>query len=299
MPRIHWKLIFAVFLLAIGVRAALQWKSREVQPGHVIDDAPPTLANVESEEESGKGDAPEDASGAPEEDPVTAESKGALAFDNHPIELKPRPEDEEIATSFTFTNTSTKPLTITGLESTCSCLEASLDKRTYAPGEKGSGKAVFKVTNFTGRNIKTIHIYSDNPEFPDQVVSFILDVPVIVSVTPEILDWQLDETPTTKEMTIKMLGDKPIHIKNVIESRGRVDFQLKELTPGREYRLSVTPKSTKEVSYGYVKIETDSKIPKYAGQMVFYRILRPELADKLRDAAEKKAAGAVSGGKQE
>jgi hypothetical protein len=287
MPRIHWKLILAVFVLAIGVRAALHWLPSK--PAEPADDSPPTLVHAEGAGEESV-DETEELSGDPDDDLAAAESKGALKLDKHPIELKPRPEDEEVSTTFTFTNTSDRPLTITGLESTCSCLEAALDKRTYKPGENGSGTATFKVTSFTGRHLKTIHIYSDHPDFPDQVVSFILDVPVIVQLEPDILDWQLDEAPTPKDMTIKLLGETPIHITSVTNARepSTVDFQLKEIKPGREYRITVTPKSTKDIHYGYLKIETDSKIPKYARQMAFFRILRPDLADKLRDAKQKK-----------
>lgn len=97
MPRIHWKLILTVFALAIGLRVALHWVPDKTDSS--ADDSPPTLVQTGEEDEEEITDP--DAGGAADlggdsEDgpPVT---KGALAFDVHPIDLKPRPEDEEVS----------------------------------------------------------------------------------------------------------------------------------------------------------------------------------------------------------
>ncbi|HSI64405.1 MAG TPA: DUF1573 domain-containing protein, partial [Candidatus Saccharimonadia bacterium] len=100
---------------------------------------------------------------------LAAHASAGLVFDQDPLELKPKPEDEQVEASFTFTNKGKKPVTVTGLDSTCSCLEASLDKAVYAPGEKGIGKATFKVSTFVGRHEKTLHIYTNDPAEPDKV----------------------------------------------------------------------------------------------------------------------------------
>ena len=58
-----------------------------------------------------------------------------LVFDQDPLQINPKPEDEEIEQTFTFKNTGDKAIRVSGLESSCSCLEASLDKAVYEPGE--------------------------------------------------------------------------------------------------------------------------------------------------------------------
>lgn len=209
-----------------------------------------------------------------------------LVFDQDPLELKPKPADEQVEASFTFTNKGKKPVTVTGLDSTCSCLEASLDKRTYGPGEKGSGKATFKVSSFVGRHEKTLHIYTDDPAEPDKVLTVILEVPEVVSIEPKLLEWVLGEEPKAKELTVKMVGEEPMTIKNVTATRENVKFETREITPGREYRITVKPSSTDEITVGMLKIETDSKIPKFARQMAFFNIVRPDMAEKKNQAAE-------------
>jgi hypothetical protein len=217
--------------------------------------------------------------------PVSA----GLVFDQDPLELRPKPEDEKVEASFTFTNKGNKAIKVTGLDSTCSCLEASLDKAVYAPGEKGTGKAVFKVSSFVGRHEKTLHLYTDDPAEPDKVLNVVLEVPEVVSIEPKLLEWVLGEEPKAKELTVKIIGEEPMKIKSVAATRENVTFETKEITPGREYRITVKPSKTDEITVGMLKIETDSKIPKFARQMAFFNIVRPELAEKKAKAAEAKA----------
>jgi hypothetical protein len=283
MPRIHWKPVLAVFAIAIGVRGALNRRPTADKT------APPTLTQVEATEtnEATKPDAATAPGGESADD--TPKVRGALTFDHDPVEVKPRPEDEEIATTFEFTNSSDKPVTVKGLESTCSCLEASMDQRTYAPGARGSGKALFKVSSFVGRHEKTLHIYTDYPGASEQVLTFALEVPVIISIKPNLLEWTLGEPAQAKTMVIKMVGQDPLHITKVTPTRENVRYELKEVTPGREYHLIVTPTTTADITIGAFKIETDSKIPKYSRQMAFFSIVRPELAEKKKAAAEAKS----------
>ncbi|MEY4484080.1 MAG: hypothetical protein RL693_1532 [Verrucomicrobiota bacterium] len=203
-----------------------------------------------------------------------------LVFDANPLLVNPKPEDEEIEATFTFTNNGDKPVTITGLESTCACLEASLDKRVYAPGEKGSGKARFKVSSFVGKHEKSLHIYTDNPLEPDKVLTAIIDVPEVIEIKPNNLQWAVGSTPEAKTYVIKMLGTDEMHITNITATRQNVTFEKKEITPGREYQIILKPTSTAEVTIGALKIETDSKIPKYARQMAFFSIVKPEQLEK-------------------
>jgi hypothetical protein len=280
MPRVYWKSVIAVFLLAFGLRWFVQ-----LRPASDTGVSPP-FSQVGDEAENKLPEQAAASADAPASDGPA--KKGPLTFDQDPVEVKPRPEDEEITVAFSFTNTSGKPITITGLESTCSCLEASLDQRTYAAGAKGSGKAVFKVSSFVGRHEKTLYIYTNDPAATEQVLTFVLDVPVVVSVEPNLLEWTVGEPAVPKEMVIKMVGPDPMHITNVDPTRENVRYELKEISPGREYRLIVTPTTTADVTIGAFKIETDSKIPRYARQMAFFSIVRPELAEKKKAAAEAK-----------
>lgn len=282
LKSVSWKSLLLVILLAFGLRWVLSERAAtQTAP-------PPTLTQVEEPDQRGSGE--ELPATAPDrttpESCEPAPSVGPLAFDQDPVEIKPRPEDDQVETTFTFVNRSEKPVTVTNLESTCSCLEASMDKGTYAPGEKGTGRAVFKVSSFVGRHEKTLHLHLDDPAAPEQVLTFVLDVPVVVSIEPNLLEWTVGEAPTPKEMVFKMVGADPLQITKITPTRENVRYELKEIARGREYRLIVTPATTADITVGAFKIETDSKIPKYARQMAFFSIVRPELAEKKARQAD-------------
>ena len=216
---------------------------------------------------------------------TTAGLRAGLTFDVNPLELHPKAEAEEVEATFTFRNTSDKPIRVLDIESSCSCLEATIDKAIYAPGEKGTGKAVFKISSFVGRHEKSLHLHTDDTTEPDKVLKTVIDIPIVIEVEPRMLQWVLDEEPVAKEFTIKMVGPDPINITSVTTTREIMTFETKEITPGREYRIAVKPSTTADIAIGALKITTDSPIHKYSRQMAFYNIVRPEVAAK-KAAAE-------------
>jgi Protein of unknown function (DUF1573) len=201
-------------------------------------------------------------------------SAAELVLDGKIVEIKPKPEDETVSTIFTFTNKGTKTVKITKVESKCTCISATVDAASYAAGAKGVGTAEFKVGSFVGRHEKFVVVSTDDPDQPEWVITFVLDVPEVIQIEPKTLQWWLDESPDQKETVVKMVGKDPMKITNVTATRDTVEFSWKEIVPGREYRVSVKPKSTKEVSLGALKIETDSKIPKYQRQLAFFSVYR-------------------------
>lgn len=205
-----------------------------------------------------------------------------LVLDQDPLELFPKAEDEEVEGDFTFTNTGSRTVRVTGLESSCSCLEATLNKPVYEPGEKGKGHAKFKVSSFTGKHEKVLHIYTDDPDSPETLLTAVIDIPVVVSVEPKLIQWIIGEKPEPREFTVRMIGKDPIHLTKVESTRQSVAASFKEVTPGREYRVTVTPGATTDVIIGAVTLRTDSVIPKYQRQLAFYNIVRPEQAEKTR-----------------
>lgn len=204
---------------------------------------------------------------------LLAAAHADLATQSPVIELKPQPEDETIITDFVFHNKGTKPVRVLKIESACSCLSASLDKAVYQPGEKGVGKAEFKISSFIGRHEKTVHVQTDDPAQQEWVIHFVIEVPEVIKIEPKTLQWWLGDTPEPKVTKVTMLG-APMTIKNITSTREQVTFSWKEITPGREYEITVKPNSTAEVMLGALKIETDSQIPKYQRQLSFFSVYR-------------------------
>lgn len=197
-----------------------------------------------------------------------------LSLDVPAIELKPKPEDEEVETTFKFRNKGDKTVKILGLESACSCLSAELDKAEYKPGEEGTGHASFKVSTFVGRHEKFVTVNTDDPKQPDWQINFILDVPAVVDIQPKNLQWLIGDEPKPKACLVKFMGNEPMKIIQITRTRENVEFDWKELKEGREYLITVKPKTTDEVTMGALKIETNSTIAKYRYQLAFFTITR-------------------------
>lgn len=208
----------------------------------------------------------------------TAASRAELTTGVPAIELKPKPEDEEVETVFKFRNAGDKTVKVLSLESACSCLSAELDKAEYKPGEEGTGTARFKVASLVGRHEKYVIVSTDDPEQREWRISFILDVPAVVDIKPKTLQWFIGDEPTPKSCLVQFLGDDPAKVVNVTATRENVAFEWKELKEGREYLITVTPRTTDEVTLGALKIETNSPIAKYRNQLAFFSISRkPDL----------------------
>ena len=204
-----------------------------------------------------------------------------LRLDGDHVDVKPKPEDETITVTFTFKNVGDKPVRILHLESACSCLSASLDTAVYQPGQQGTGKAEFKVGTFTGQQEKTISVTTDDPNQEEWIVPFIVDIPEVIEIEPKLVQWTLNEALTPKDVKVKMTGSDPMHLLKVSSTRENMSYIFKEVIPGREYVVTLTPKSTADIMMGALKLETDSKIPKYQRQLAFFSIARAvEGADK-------------------
>ncbi len=200
-------------------------------------------------------------------------ASATMRLDGDHVDLKPKPEDEVAKVTFTFKNDGDKPVRILNLESACSCLSATLDRATYEAGSTGSGKAEFKVSTFVGKQEKTITITTDDPKQPEWIVTFVMDVPAVVDIEPSMIQWWVGEKPKPKDLTVKMVGADPMTIQKITSTRENVTFSFKEVKPGREYTVTVTPKTTAEVMIGMLKLETDSKIPKYQHQPAFFGVV--------------------------
>ncbi|WP_395745485.1 DUF1573 domain-containing protein [Prosthecobacter sp.] len=214
-----------------------------------------------------------------------------LTLDVPVIELKPKPEDEEVATTFKFRNTGDKPVKILKLDSACTCLSATLDKEVYQPGEVGTGTATFKVTSFKGRYEKFVTVSTDDKEQPEWKVNFVLEVPEVVEIKPKNLQWWIGDKPEPKACLVQFVGAEPMKIVGITPTRQNVKFTWKEIKEGREYLITVTPDSTNDTTMGALKIETNSSLDKYRYQLAFFTITKkPESQPAPATAAVPAAA---------
>lgn len=213
-----------------------------------------------------------------------------LKFNQNPIELRPGAADETVTTEFHFINESKEPLTLAELETSCSCLDATTDKTVYQPGERGSGKATFKISSFVGRHQKTIYFPSQNASQEKSELDIIIDIPAAIDLQPKMQEWVIGSSPAPKVIDVQIKTPEPIHITSLESTRDFITYELLTLEKGRHYQIRITPKSTEKTGIGALKIQTDSPIRKYNRQMAFFNIITQELAAKKAAARAQESA---------
>jgi hypothetical protein len=185
------------------------------------------------------------------------------------------PEEEEVTIELAFTNTGGEPVRIMELESSCGCLEASTDRQVYAPGEKGLLSGIYTLGSLVGEVEKVIFVrFTRNGELETVRVPMTISVPEVMSIEPKVIKWELNGEATEQEFLVKILGETPIHLKNVESTRPQFEHKVIEVEAGREYRITIRPKDTSTVAMGALRLTTDSEIPKYQRAMAFFNVLK-------------------------
>ena len=115
-----------------------------------------------------------------------------LKFDQSTVELKAKPSDEQLEAQFTFKNTGASEVEITDLDISCSCLSASPDQKTYAPGASGKLDVTFKLGSFTGYQKKALTVVTGEKRTRLEVG---VQIPNVITITPDIAEWQIGEAP--------------------------------------------------------------------------------------------------------
>lgn len=197
-----------------------------------------------------------------------------LVFERDVASESASPSADTHESKFVFKNAGPRPVTISEIQTTCGCLGASSDKKTYEPGEIGVVTATIKLGSFEGEVIKSIYVISDDPEASKRMLQMKVTIPRLMEISPEVTTWTLGETPTAKKLTIKILREEPIEVTAVSSTRENVSVELREVEKGRLYEVMLTPKTTAEPTLGAVKIETTCELSRYKNRLAFFNVVR-------------------------
>jgi hypothetical protein len=192
-----------------------------------------------------------------------------------------------VTVNYEFTNKSERAITITKCDPGCTCVSVEIagGKLSYEPGESGSIRAKFDMTNFYGTVDKAILLYLDNDpvDQPSQILKLKVNIPVLVGLNPKTVKWVVGEKPEVKTVEIRIIEGQTIHINDVKSSSPDFTFQLKTLEDGKSYNILITPKDTKSPHIGVFSIKTDCKIAKYRVQQVYSVVQKPRHTEAAAD----------------
>jgi hypothetical protein len=91
--------------------------------------------------------------------------------------------------SFEMINKGEAPLKVTKLHPDCGCTAVTLDSDTIAPGAQTAIKVSFNTAGFQGSKVKTIRIYTDDPQQTSAVLVIKGTIRPDVQVEPTVIDF--------------------------------------------------------------------------------------------------------------
>lgn len=204
---------------------------------------------------------------------------GELAFPELTKELNVAVDATTLDVDFPFTNKTDKPVTISKVQASCSCMNVGVKggKQRYEPGESGVIRATFDMRNQTGEVDRLTHVWlqGDPEEKPSVKLEVKFHIPELVKADPKTLRWEVGEAPSPKTIRVVMSGDQPIHVTNVIAPPANFKHELKTITDGKEYELIVTPGATTSPAIGVYRLETDCKVETQRVKQMFAAIMKP------------------------
>jgi putative membrane protein len=210
-----------------------------------------------------------------EEATTAAVSSGGLVFDTEVFSYKADPSEKQFTATFHIRNEGPKKVTITKLDTSCTCLSVTADRMEMDPGSESTLTAVFDIAKLSGESEKNILVMTDDPDMPRKRLAVEVSVPPIVEISPTIAEWTVGEKLQTREIVFKVLRTEPIRILEATSSRRQVSLEMKTIEEGREYRLILTPEATDDILLGFVSIKTDCELEQHQRMMAYFAVKDP------------------------
>ena len=114
---------------------------------------------------------------------------------------------------FNFENKGDGTLLIKDVSKTCGCTVFTLDKKQYAPGEKGTIKVQYHSDRGTGVRTRHLYVFSNDPDNPRIELTIKASIAQKVVYDPDRLEYKLKgDDADVAELTIKSVDEQPFAI---------------------------------------------------------------------------------------
>ena len=213
---------------------------------------------------------------------LTLQARAGLEFEKTVFEHTAQHADTEFPVEFKFKVTGGKTVTIKDIATYCSCLKAVAkgDKMEYKDGETGVIEAKFLLGTFEGELTKQVDILTDDPAQPEIQLAVKVTIPPIFKMEPESLKWDVGEEAKSKSIKVTVLDEKEIAITGLETSRENMAAEVKEVKKGKEYQITLTPKTTAEPMLGVLRVDTNAPYARYQKRLLFFSVTKskPQVA---------------------
>lgn len=105
------------------------------------------------------------------------EARAKILFENETYDFGTVEQGTRLEYSFKFVNDGSAPLVIEKVQPSCGCTGAVTDGESeYSEGESGEIKVTFNTQGREGHQVKQVHIFTNDSENPDKVLTFSCDI---------------------------------------------------------------------------------------------------------------------------
>ena len=182
---------------------------------------------------------------------------GQLKWENPEQTFTAKPTDKAIVARFRFSNIGTTSLKITDVQPSCGCTTAWLEKKEYAPGESGEIEAKFKFDGRVGHQEKQIVVKTYWVPPQPTILRLAVNITEAITIQPELVLWRVGDQLKPKTVRIAIPDEIPAKIISVRADNAAVKLELREIRPGKELEVIVTPTSTSQSGAATLLIRTD------------------------------------------
>ena len=182
---------------------------------------------------------------------------GQLKWDNTEQTFTAKPLDKILVARFRFTNVGNTSVKITDVRPSCGCTTATLQKTEYGPGESGEIAASFRLDGRVGHQEKSIKVTTDWVPPQPTFLRMTVNIPEVITIQPELVIWRVGEQPNPKTIRVAIPGDAPAKIVSIQSDNPAVKLELREVRPGKELEVKVTPANTSGPENATLLIRTD------------------------------------------
>ena len=177
---------------------------------------------------------------------------------------------------YQITNQGDEPLLIDRLRSSCGCTAVLISSKKLPPGGTGELQANFDSSRFRGEVVKTIYLYSNDPNQPVTQLQLQGKVLELVTIEPSQVNFGQVKVkqPVSATVTLRNQGHKPLVLGTPRATAAELRFKMPKtsLASGDELTLDLqlTPKPGQARFSGYLLIPVDGvprnelRIPIYA-----------------------------------
>jgi len=149
------------------------------------------------------------------------------------------PGDPAQLARFPFKNTGDHALTIKSLKADCGCTAASLEKKTYQPGESGEVDARFMIGDRKGVYLTHVTVLTDEPNAQPVTLQLQPIIRPLAELKPTLLFWKTGEAREPKRIQLTPSeGQKVIEFSAVADSDA---VSVQPSTANGDFALIVKP----------------------------------------------------------